>query len=95
MRLVLSGKARASERYSRSPVSFVPSTGLVGSQVMIHGAHFVGTTAVKFNGVSAKFQVLNTGNIKATVPAGATTGPIEVINQGGETTTSKTFTVSQ
>ena len=75
-------------------VSFVPSSGLVGSQVIIHGAHFVGTTGVKFNGVSAKFQVFNTGNIKATVPAGATTGPIAVINQGGQTTTTKTFTVT-
>jgi hypothetical protein len=41
------------------------------------------------------FQVLNTGNIKATVPAGATTGPIAVVNQGGEATTKKSFTVTQ
>lgn len=75
-------------------VSFVPSSGLVGSQVIIHGTHFVGTTAVKFNGVSAKFQVLNTGNIKATVPVGATTGPVAVTNKGGEATTTKSYTVS-
>jgi uncharacterized repeat protein (TIGR03803 family) len=76
-------------------VSFIPSSGLVGSQVVIHGVHFVGTTAVKFNGVSAKFQVLNTGNIKATVPAGATTGPVTVVNQGGATATTKSFTVTE
>ena len=74
-------------------VSFAPSSGVVGSQIIIHGAHFVGATAVKFNGVSAKFQVLNTGNIKATVPLGATTGPIEVINKGGEGTSVKAYTV--
>jgi hypothetical protein len=60
---------------------------------MIHGTHFVGTTAVKFNGVSAQFHVLNTGNIRATVPAGATTGPLSVTNRGGETTSQGTYTV--
>ena len=59
------------------------SSGAVGSKVMIHGVRFVGTTRVTFNGVSAVFKVLNTGNIVATVPAGATTGPVAVTNAGG------------
>src|SRR5260370_18058362 len=66
-------------------VSFNPSSGVAGSKVMIHGSHFVGTTAVTFNGVSASFQVPNTDNIVATVPAGATNGPIAVRNPGGIT----------
>jgi len=74
-------------------VSFAPSSGIVGSQVMIHGSHFVGTTAVKFNGVSAKFQVLNTGNINAIVPTGATSGPVAVVNQGGPTLSKTNYTV--
>jgi uncharacterized repeat protein (TIGR03803 family) len=74
-------------------VTFSPSSGAVGSQAMIHGVHFVGTTAVKFNGVSAQFQVLNTGNIKATVPAGATTGLVTVVNPGGAGVSKKSFTV--
>ncbi len=61
-------------------VSFNPSRGKVGTHVAIHGTHFVGTTAVTFNGVSATFKVLNTGYILATVPQGATTGPISVTN---------------
>jgi uncharacterized repeat protein (TIGR03803 family) len=73
-------------------LSFSPSAGNVGSQVMIHGSHFVGTTAVRFNGASATFQVLNTGNILATVPSGATTGPIAVTNPGGSAI-KKNFTV--
>jgi uncharacterized repeat protein (TIGR03803 family) len=72
--------------------SFNPSGGKVGTQVMIHGTHFVGTTAVSFNGVSATFDVLNTGNILATVPQGATTGPIRVSNAGG-TSSIRNFTV--
>jgi uncharacterized repeat protein (TIGR03803 family) len=74
-------------------VSFNPSRGKVGTRVNIHGNHFVGTTAVAFNGVSATFQVLNTGNILATVPQGATTGPISVTNPGGTTASKGNFTV--
>jgi uncharacterized repeat protein (TIGR03803 family) len=74
-------------------VSFKPSRGKVGLRVMLHGSHFVGTTAVTFNGVRATFRVLNTGNILATVPQGATTGPIGVTNPGGTATSKKTFTV--
>jgi uncharacterized repeat protein (TIGR03803 family) len=74
-------------------VTFNPSRGKAGSRVMIHGIHFVGATAVTFNGVSAKFQVPNTGNILVTVPQGATTGPIAVTNAGGTTTSKKNFTI--
>jgi uncharacterized repeat protein (TIGR03803 family) len=74
-------------------VSFNPSRGKAGTKITIHGSHFVGATAVTFNGVSATFQVLNTGNILATVPQGAATGPIAVTNAGGTTTSKKNFTV--
>lgn len=73
--------------------SFNPSGNKVGTQVMIHGSHFVGTSAVTFNGLRATFRVLNTGNTLATVPPGATTGPISVINHGGTTTSKGNFTV--
>jgi len=43
--------------------------------------------------VSAAFRVLNVHFIEATVPAGATSGPISVTNAGGVTTTAKSFTV--
>lgn len=70
-----------------------PSHGKAGAKVIIYGNHFVGSTTVTFNGVNAAFKVLNTGNILATVPQGATTGPIAVTNAGGTTTSKKTFTV--
>ena len=68
-------------------------SGAVGSTVTIYGSHFVGTTRVAFNGVSATFKVLNSGNIVALVPLGATTGPIEVTNAGGTGTSAKSFVV--
>lgn len=76
-----------------SVLNFSPSTGKVGSSVMIHGGHFIGCSQVSFNGVSASFQVLNTGTIMATVPTGATTGPIMVTNSGGTARTTKNFRV--
>jgi uncharacterized repeat protein (TIGR03803 family) len=73
--------------------TFSPSGGAVGSSVLIRGRRFIGTTAVTFNGVSAAFQVLNVQFIRATVPAGASTGPIEVTNAGGTAATVKPFVV--
>jgi uncharacterized repeat protein (TIGR03803 family) len=75
---------------------FVRSTtlsGAVGSTVMIQGAHLLGMTRVTFNGVSAAFKVLNAGNIAATIPAGATTGLIEVTNAGGTAASMESFTI--
>ena len=73
--------------------AFTPTSGAVGTKVMIRGDHFIGTTSVTFNTVSAEFQVLNVHFIEATVPAGATTGPIALTNPGGKTTTNKSFIV--
>jgi uncharacterized repeat protein (TIGR03803 family) len=73
--------------------NFTPNNGTVGTKVTLHGSHFIGTTQVSFNGTSAAFRVLNTGNIRATVPAEATTGPITVTNPGGTRQSQQSFTV--
>jgi uncharacterized repeat protein (TIGR03803 family) len=70
------------------------TSGSVGATVLINGTNFVGTTAVSFNGVSASFQVLNTQFVSATVPVGATTGPIKVTNLGGTATSTQSFNVN-
>ena len=70
-----------------------PASGSVGSQVAIYGEHMLGTTEVRFNGIGATFQVLNAQTIRATVPTGATTGPITVTNAGGSVVSKKNFTV--
>jgi uncharacterized repeat protein (TIGR03803 family) len=71
-----------------------PTSGSVGSTVRINGNNFIGTTAVSFNGVSASFEVLNTQFVSATVPDGATTGPIKVTNLGGTATSTQSFDVN-
>lgn len=70
-----------------------PTSGAVGSSIVIHGIHFAGTKAVAFNGVSARFQVLNDGNIRANVPAGTKSGPISVTNAGGTALSKASFTI--
>ena len=76
-----------------SVAAFRPSSGVNGASVLIRGNHFVGATAVTFNGVSATFKVLNQNFISATVPSGATSGTIAVTNAGGTSVSTGDFTV--
>jgi endonuclease G len=74
--------------------NLMPTSGSAGDSVVIQGTNFAGASVVWFNGTNAAFT-LNFGNqITATVPAGATTGPISVIAPGGLATSGGNFTVS-
>jgi hypothetical protein len=74
--------------------SFNPMSGVIGTSVVITGVGFTGVNRVRFNGTSATFTVNSNTQITATVPAGATTGPISVTKPGNNTATSSTsFTV--
>jgi hypothetical protein len=75
--------------------SFTPTSGKAGASVTITGSNFLGVTTVNFNGVSAIFTVSSATSIKATVPNGATTGKIMVINEAGQATSSASFNVTQ
>jgi SprB repeat len=68
--------------------SVTPGSGSVGNPVTIFGTGFTGVDFVNFNGVSAVFSIVNDGEISAAVPAGATTGLIELINASCDTTVS-------
>ena len=61
----------------------LPTLGTAGATVMILGDNLTGATRVTFNGVPAAFTVVSRTEIKATVPAGATTGAVEVVTPGG------------
>ena len=75
-------------------MSFLPRLGSVGSQVTITGSSFTGATGVSFNGVPAGFTVVSSTQIRAIVPAGATTGPVAVTNTYGTGTSGATnFTI--
>lgn len=71
--------------------SFSPAAGSPGSTVVINGGNFVGTPTVYIGGVKASATVTSTSQISATVPTGATNGPIEVVTSYGSVTSSTTF----
>jgi uncharacterized repeat protein (TIGR03803 family) len=74
-------------------LQFRPQEGAVGSKVRIWGYNLF-YAAVQFNGVAAT-TVSNGGSnyVFATVPTGATTGPITVTTPGGTSTTTASFVV--
>lgn len=73
--------------------NFAPTTGSSGIPVLIQGIHFLGAMAVTFNGSQSAFQVDSDGFITANVPAGATSGPIQVTTANGSTVSIRPFTV--
>jgi YD repeat-containing protein len=76
---------------------FSPDEGPVGTEVTIYGAGFSPTPAdndVKFNGVTASVISSTNTQIVASVPTGATTGPISVTNSNGNVTSATPFTVT-
>lgn len=72
---------------------FSPASGPLNSNVTITGTNLVFATNVTFNGTSASFTIGSTTQIVATVPAGATSGLIQVQTLGGTATSSSSFTV--
>jgi uncharacterized repeat protein (TIGR03803 family) len=74
-------------------VSFVRGTAKVGKIVEILGQGFTGTTSVSFNGTPAAFKVKSDTFVKATVPAGSTTGAVTVTTPGGTLTSDVPFRV--
>ena len=78
--------------------SFAPVSGPVGTSVTILGNNFSpasGITSVAFNGVNAPgFTVDSNTQIRASVPAGATTGKISVVGANGAGLSQNVFTVT-
>jgi uncharacterized repeat protein (TIGR03803 family) len=74
-------------------MQFAPTSGAAGTAVRIWGYDLLSAT-VEFNSVPAT-TVSNSGPnyVFATVPPGATTGPITVTTPGGTSTTHASFTV--
>jgi uncharacterized repeat protein (TIGR03803 family) len=69
------------------------TSGKVGAAVKILGSDLTGATSVSFNGTAATFTVVSRYLITTTVPAGATTGKVQVVTPSGTLSSNVPFRV--
>jgi hypothetical protein len=74
--------------------SFSPTSGPIGSTATLTGVAFNGATAVKFNGISANYTLVDATSITATVPSGASDGAITVSTPMGTASSPTSFVVT-
>ena len=70
----------------RAALPFTPAAGVWSAQVTIFGTNFTGVTSVLFDGIRAQFTNQSDLLITATVPAGASQGPITIQTRHGSIT---------
>ncbi len=74
--------------------SVSPGRGSVGTEVTLLGTGFSVVTDVRFNGAaSPRVTFVSVHELRATVPVGATTGPISVTTTEGTVSSAATFTL--
>jgi uncharacterized repeat protein (TIGR03803 family) len=74
-------------------VKALSAHGKVGAVIKILGNSLLSTSAVAFNGTPAVFHIVSGTELTATVPVGATTGPITVTTPSGNLQTIVPFHV--
>jgi hypothetical protein len=74
--------------------SISPVWGDVGTAVTVNGTHLFDTSAVLFNGTPATYTVESDTQLIATVPAGSSSGKIEVRTNYGTAKSLETFTLA-
>src|ERR1022692_1993523 len=70
-----------------------PPYGKVGAAIKILGTNLTGATSVSFNGTAAVFTVVSSSEITTTVPAGASSGKVQVITPSGTLSSNASFLV--
>jgi YD repeat-containing protein len=94
------GNLLSISRFPSSQVSiieFTPNSGPSGATVTVYGTGYSLTPSqntLTFNGVAAPVTSSTITSIVATVPSGATSGPISVTSPSGSATSSMNFVVS-
>ena len=91
-----SGTLTSSRKFFVTPeiTSFSPTSGPVGTQVVITGKGLIQATKATFGSKSAPFVVNLDTKVTATVPAGAVTSKISITTPGGKATSKTNFTVT-
>lgn len=71
----------------------MPTSGKVSAAIRILGNNLTGTTSVTFNGTAAVFTVNSPSLITTAVPAGATTGTVQVVTPSTTLSSNMVFRV--
>jgi uncharacterized repeat protein (TIGR03803 family) len=74
-------------------VKIRPPYGKGGAAVKILGTNLTGATSVGFNGTAAVFTVVSSSEITTTVPAGASSGKVQVVTPSGTLSSNASFLV--
>jgi len=94
------GQAHDMARYSSatkiSLERFTPSTGGIGTVVLLIGVGFLNVTDVKLNNVSlaGQYQILDDNSISIIIPSTATSGTFRISSANDEVESATTFTVT-
>ncbi len=73
--------------------SFSPTSGGLGTLVILYGQNLSNVQNVFFNGQVAAFQEMGGSQLRTWVPPGASTGPIKVVTAAGVATSAQAFFV--
>ncbi|HKP19222.1 MAG TPA: IPT/TIG domain-containing protein, partial [Gaiellaceae bacterium] len=71
-----------------------PTSGVPGATVTLTGSRLYKASSVKFNGVAATIRSNDASSIEVLVPAAATNGPISIVTQDGNASSTQSFTVT-
>ena len=71
-----------------------PHFAAVGAAITLLGTDLTGATSVTFNGIQAAFEIVSATELTTTVPAGATTGSVQVTTPGGTLSSGGPFLVA-
>src|ERR1017187_2318969 len=74
-------------------VKIRPPYGKVGAAVKILGTNLTGATSVSLNGTAAVFEVVSSSEITTTVPAGASSGKVQVVTPSDTLSSNASFRV--
>nr|WP_239025657.1 IPT/TIG domain-containing protein [Rufibacter hautae] len=78
------GEAQTDFYVSPSIISLSPNSGLIGAIITVKGSNLSNIRSITFNGTEAtEYTNEDPNTITVTVPAGATSGPMAVMTQGG------------
>src|ERR1039457_3482591 len=70
-----------------------PPFGKVGAAIKILGTNLTGATSVSFNGTVAVFEVVSRSETPPPVPAGASSGEVQVVTPSGTLSSNASFSV--